>query len=330
MPSITSLFKNNATTTLTASLASGSTSMSVGSSTPFPVPAAPTSWFYSTIIRASDSAIEIVKVTAISGTTWTITRAQEGTTALNFVIGDKVELRLTAKGIDDSLFGRLLAVRKWTRTTTESLDCLTNTKSSGAFTNGSTYTPLYPGATLARVVIIGGGGGGGSTPATGGGQYTVGQAGAGGACKEVWVPISAITGLALTVGAGGAGGTAPSGAGILGGTSSFGSALTAPGGTGGSAGTITTATVSFKIPAGFGSLGAEPASAIRIRRFPRQFGTATLYGGGASVEAAYDAPDDAEFESAGRGGAYNVVGASQPASNGIAGFDGEVYVWEYA
>lgn len=53
-------------------------------------------FFPATIVRASDGAIEIVKVTARSSDTLTITRAQEGTAALAFLAGDRVELRLTA------------------------------------------------------------------------------------------------------------------------------------------------------------------------------------------------------------------------------------------
>lgn len=53
-------------------------------------------FFPATIIRASDSAREIVKVTARSTDVLTVVRAQEGTSALVFIAGDRVELRLTA------------------------------------------------------------------------------------------------------------------------------------------------------------------------------------------------------------------------------------------
>lgn len=53
-------------------------------------------FFPATIIRASDSAREVVKVTARSTDVLTVTRAQEGTSALVFIAGDRVELRLTA------------------------------------------------------------------------------------------------------------------------------------------------------------------------------------------------------------------------------------------
>ena len=111
----TQLFENNATTTLSSSLASGTTSMSVGSSAAFPSPTGGDN-FLCTLIRASDAAIEIISVTAVAGTTWTIVRAQEGTTALNFVAGDKVELRVTAGFLQGLQFGRLLNVQVITTT----------------------------------------------------------------------------------------------------------------------------------------------------------------------------------------------------------------------
>jgi hypothetical protein len=53
-------------------------------------------FFPATLIRGSDGAIEIVKVTARSTDSLTVQRAQEGTAALAFLGGDRVELRLTA------------------------------------------------------------------------------------------------------------------------------------------------------------------------------------------------------------------------------------------
>jgi hypothetical protein len=51
---------------------------------------------FATIIRASDAAIEIVKITARSSDTLTVQRAQEGTQALTLLAGDRVEIRYTA------------------------------------------------------------------------------------------------------------------------------------------------------------------------------------------------------------------------------------------
>ena len=91
------LFTNNAATTLASSVAIGATSLTVASGTGslFPNPTAP-DYFLVTLVGVSGTPIEIVKVTARSGDTMTIVRAQEGTTDSAFNGGDKVELRITA------------------------------------------------------------------------------------------------------------------------------------------------------------------------------------------------------------------------------------------
>lgn len=52
-------------------------------------------WFPMTLSRA-DGSREIVRVSARSGDTFTVTRGQEGTQAISFSISDRAELRLTA------------------------------------------------------------------------------------------------------------------------------------------------------------------------------------------------------------------------------------------
>lgn len=91
------LFTNNASTTLSASITSGATSLTVatGAGALFPNPTAP-DYFLVTLQGISGTPIEIVKCTARSADTLTIVRAQEGTTASAFTGGDKVELRVTA------------------------------------------------------------------------------------------------------------------------------------------------------------------------------------------------------------------------------------------
>lgn len=184
---MTQLFNNNATTTLSAPLASGTTSMSVGSSSSFTAPTGE-DFLLVTLIRISDSAIEVVKVTNITGTTWTIERAQDGTTALDFIAGDKVELRVTAGFLQGLQFGRLLAIQKITST--------------------QTYTPTT-GTRNCYVRAVGGGGGGGSGDITGAGQASCASAGSGGAYIESYYPVATLSGKTFTVGAGGAKGTTP-------------------------------------------------------------------------------------------------------------------------
>ncbi len=95
------LFTNNAYSTLTAAVTAVATTFSVasGEGARFPTIAGG-DYFYATLIDTSNN-LEIIKVTARSTDTFTITRAQEGTTAIAFAGGDRIELRLTAAGIDD-------------------------------------------------------------------------------------------------------------------------------------------------------------------------------------------------------------------------------------
>jgi hypothetical protein len=90
---------NNASSTLAGAISAAATSVPVasGEGARFPVLAAG-DWFPATIVKVVAGVVsqEIVYVTARSGDTFTVTRAQEGTTALSFSGGDKIEVRLTA------------------------------------------------------------------------------------------------------------------------------------------------------------------------------------------------------------------------------------------
>jgi len=91
------LFTNNASTTLASGITNVATSLTVSTGTGalFPSPTS-VDYFLCTLENASGTTREIVKVTARSTDTFTIVRAQEGTTAEAFSAADKVELRLTA------------------------------------------------------------------------------------------------------------------------------------------------------------------------------------------------------------------------------------------
>lgn len=97
------LFANNATSTLASGITNVATSLTVagGTGALFPTLSGG-NVFYATLVDASNN-IEIVKVTARSTDTFTIVRAQEGTTGRAFSTGHKVELRLTAAGLDSKL-----------------------------------------------------------------------------------------------------------------------------------------------------------------------------------------------------------------------------------
>ena len=95
------LFANNANTTLASSLTAGATSMSVTSATNFPSPTG-VQYFYCTLAdAATQTTIEIVKVTSVSGTTFAITRGQDGTTGTAFAAGAVVSLRLVRASLND-------------------------------------------------------------------------------------------------------------------------------------------------------------------------------------------------------------------------------------
>lgn len=92
---------NNASSRLASSLSTGATNISVmaGEGAKFPLLEAG-QWFPLTIVKAS-GALEIVKATSRSGDVITVTRAQEGTSAQAFAVGDRVELRLTVAAITE-------------------------------------------------------------------------------------------------------------------------------------------------------------------------------------------------------------------------------------
>ena len=99
-------FTNNAASTLASSILIGATSLTVATGTGALFPTLTGSnFFYCTLQNTAGTTIEIVKVTARSTDTFTIVRAQEGTSASAFSTGDKVELRLTAGEINNLFSG---------------------------------------------------------------------------------------------------------------------------------------------------------------------------------------------------------------------------------
>ncbi len=93
------LYTNNASAKLASAIASGDTSLDVqaGQGAEFPAITG-SDYFLATLV--SSTAVEIVKVTARSTDTFTIVRAQEGTTGVAFAAGDTVELRITAAALN--------------------------------------------------------------------------------------------------------------------------------------------------------------------------------------------------------------------------------------
>ena len=99
---MTVLFKNNAHSTLASSITDSATSITLASGhgdARFPVTASP-NYFYATLIDGSNN-LEVVKCTARSSDVLTVVRAQEGTSARAYSTGDRIELRITAQGLED-------------------------------------------------------------------------------------------------------------------------------------------------------------------------------------------------------------------------------------
>lgn len=95
------IFANNATGKLGGDVTTSSTTLilQTGNGALFPSPTAG-DYFPITVVKA-DGTLEIMKCTARSVDTLTVTRSQEGTTAKAFTIGDRVSLRMTAGSLVD-------------------------------------------------------------------------------------------------------------------------------------------------------------------------------------------------------------------------------------
>ena len=137
------LFANNCNTTLNGGITAVATSMVVTSATGFPVPTG-SQYFYCTLAdAATQTTIEIVKVTAVSGTTFTIVRGQDGTAGTIFASGAVVSLRLVRASLND--FPKL--------------------DENNIFTNGFYSTGAYSGSFTAGVIV---------DYVTGNGRFSVG------------------------------------------------------------------------------------------------------------------------------------------------------------
>ena len=86
--------------TTTAAIGTGDTTIVVDDATDLPT-LTDGDYMYIVLVRVADNEREIVKITAINTLTLTVDRAQEGTTALEFVIGDGVLNYLTKGTLDD-------------------------------------------------------------------------------------------------------------------------------------------------------------------------------------------------------------------------------------
>jgi hypothetical protein len=94
------LFANNARGTLASGISDSAVSVTVGAGegARFGTSPGANEFIYATLRNAAGSVTEIVKITAISGDTFTIVRGQESTAAQAFTAGDTISLRWTKDG----------------------------------------------------------------------------------------------------------------------------------------------------------------------------------------------------------------------------------------
>ena len=98
---MTVLIANNVSSVLAASITAAATSMVVTDGSRFPV-LTPGQYFYATII-ATNGVVEIVKVVTRTGNAMSITRAQDGTNAQAFPSGARVEMRINAASVKETV-----------------------------------------------------------------------------------------------------------------------------------------------------------------------------------------------------------------------------------
>lgn len=98
---MTAVFANFASSTLSAAITAGATSLTLRDGSAFPSPTGD-QYFYAVLESrtAAGTTREIIKVTARSSNTLTVVRAQEGTSAAAFARGTTVALRITAAGLE--------------------------------------------------------------------------------------------------------------------------------------------------------------------------------------------------------------------------------------
>ncbi|MBN3788307.1 hypothetical protein [Burkholderia sp. Ac-20353] len=347
---------NNINTTLASALPSSSTTIVLANSANLPTLSAGQIMPITLNDTATGQLYEIVYVTAISGTSLTVIRAQEGTGALAWNVGDYAYCAFTAgttaasTGNPSNTFqvapatqsqhamqlgqanGRLLRTTIYTNPSGTQLVSVNGgtTTSTGA----TTFNALAL-TTLVDVEVLSAGGAGGGAVATGASTCSAGSGGNSGTCGRS-IFTSGFSGTAITVGAGG---TANAGAaGNNGGSSSFGALLSCPGGAGGTSTIAGAPPILSGSPAATGSpSGTNVISASsNVGSVGLGFSSSSLIGGngagsifGGEGLGGFASPGtSASGPGAGGGGSVNTF--SQSAKSAGAGFGGIVIVREYA
>lgn len=207
-----------------------------------------------------------------------------------------------------------------------------------AFTT-DTVVSKTPGAKKWRIRAVGGGGGSSAAVATGVGQTSMSNGGGAGAYGEGIYDVATINSLQVTIGAGGAGGTASSTYGGDGGTTSVGTLISCPGGKAGlPAGPANppfqpVANANSNAPTGWNIFGVSgPGSAagfaISTDATIGSRGSDGPMGVGGAVQAINNRAVTGGGWGSGASGCSN--GPSQPLRNGAAGRPGIVIIEEYS
>jgi hypothetical protein len=152
-------FANNAVSTLASGISNSATSITVASGQGALFPSLTgTEYFYATLIDASNN-LEIVKCTARSSDVLTVTRAQESTSARAFATSDRIELRITAAGLQEASTGatgggtdQVFYENSRTVTTTYSITTSKSAMCVGPLTINSGVTVTIPSGE--RLVIL--------------------------------------------------------------------------------------------------------------------------------------------------------------------------------
>ena len=156
-------FSNLATTTLSSSITASATSIDVTDGSVFPALSAG-DFFYATL-DTPPSPTEIVKVTALSGNTLTVVRAQDGTSATSHGSGDTIALRLVAavlESLRDNAGSTYTAGSGLSLTGTTFSNTAPDQTVSLTGSGGTTVSGTYPNFTISSTSGSGTGGGSGT------------------------------------------------------------------------------------------------------------------------------------------------------------------------
>ncbi len=185
---------NRASTTLAGAISSTATTANLASGSGALFPLSSGNTFKLTFIDAATGLLaEIVLVTAISGDTITMTRAQEGTSALAWNAGDLLNNLITAGYLNGTVQYPLVG---------------SGFSTLVPFTSSSTWT-VPANVSKLRIQLVGGGAAGGGITTV---DYGAAGGGAGGYCDTI-VSCTPSQSVTITVGAGGTGSSSTGGAG---------------------------------------------------------------------------------------------------------------------